>query len=228
MPPMLTVVVLTVLWIIVVVPMIFPGARRRARRRLRRTGPSAVRAVSADDRTRVMPRVIGWRAASRPAIAESHEFDIATNRRPVPVVQEAAMEDRSEMSAGRRAMMARRRRALSALGLGSAAAIGIAVLMGGVVWLVAGAFLFCLAGYLLFLRRQALRDRDRRAARQLRSVSRRPRMHDVPAIERIVAEPSTQVRIDDDDPELQTLDTVDLAGVYGEGAAVAQARRRAG
>ena len=88
-----------------------------------------------------------------------------------------------------------------------------------------------LAGYLLFLRSQAQKDRDRRSLRQQRATERRGRGRDVT----VYAEPAllapeqreSVVRIDDEDIELQNLDTVDLTGLYSEKLAEPAAQRRA-
>ena len=148
--------------------------------------------------------------------------------------------DRTEMSAARRQMMARRRRSLTILGLGLIITLVASFLAGGwLPWTFALLFLAATGGYLLFLRAQALRDRDRRETR-LRRAERLAGDWDATA----EADPQedggvaphtfrppveTVVRIDDDDLELQIMDTVDLTGLYS-GAELADepAQRRAG
>jgi hypothetical protein len=136
--------------------------------------------------------------------------------------------DRSEMSAARTQMMARRRRSLGLLTLGAVVSGPIALLLGGLLWLVAAPFILGLAGYVYFLRSQALRDRDRRATRQIRAAERRGRGHDATAdLDRHDGQPESLVRIDDDDLELHNLDTVDLTGLYNEELGATAAQRRA-
>jgi hypothetical protein len=84
------------------------------------------------------------------------------------------------------------------------------------------------AGYLLFLRNQALRDRARREQRLLRASARRPVSYDVTEeVERFEQLPESVVRIDDDDVELMSMDTIDLTGLYNEEFAPAAGERRA-
>ena len=125
--------------------------------------------------------------------------------------------DRSEMSAARAQMMARRRRSLTILGAGTLILFPTALLMGGITWFLALPFTFGLVGYLWFLRSQALNDRARRQVRQDRAIASRSRGVDVTdeTVEFPLAAPSV-VRIDDDDIELQSMDTIDLTGLYTE------------
>jgi hypothetical protein len=190
--PFMTVVVLTVLWLIVVVPMVL---RRSDERQNRARAPLA-----------------------------------APARRPVPAAQEALMypPDRSELSAARAQMLARRRRSLGILVGGSALFGMLALIMGGVLWLLAAPFLLGVAGYVLFLRNQALRDRVRRENRQLRATSRRTSGYDATEdLSRFEQAPESIVRIDDDDVELMSMDTIDLTGLYNEDLEPAASQRRA-
>lgn len=136
--------------------------------------------------------------------------------------------DRTDLSIGRQQMMARRRRSLAVLGVGSAVTVLLAYFLGGMTWLVSAPFVLGLSGYLLFLRNQAVRERDRRASRQLRSAGRplRSAQHDAtPAGRRFAEPPDSMVRIDDDDIALHALDTVDLTGLYDPRLAAAGQRR---
>jgi membrane protein implicated in regulation of membrane protease activity len=244
--PLMTVVVLTVLWLVVVVPMIVrrgdEAARTRSRSRfrggMRALGrrpmvvdvDSAGRSVAHDDLTYVMPHAEGARRPLFVASAARSDPDLAPAiRRPVPAAEEATMRsaDEPEMSEARLAMMRRRRRSLAVLGVGSVVTVLLALVAGGASWLLAGVFVAGLAGYLYFLRAQAMRDRERRAARQLRAAHR-PR--EVPSAEASspVSTPESVVRIDDEDVELHAMDTVDLTGLYEEGVEYAEEHRRAG
>ncbi|MGI8761413.1 MAG: divisome protein SepX/GlpR [Jatrophihabitantaceae bacterium] len=222
--PMMTVVVLAVLWLIVVVPMV---VRRNDERRRERSVDGFGRAM----------RALGRRTQT----SESHSEIFVTRehqaaapataaRRPVPAAQEALMYpvDRSEMSEARVQMMARRRRSLGLLVAGSVVFGLLALIMGGMMWLLAAPFLVGLAGYFYFLRNQALRDRERRMTRQQRAAVRRPAGYDATSeLGRFEEQPESVVRIDDDDVELHNLDTIDLTGLYNEETAEAAAQRRA-
>ncbi|GAB2455265.1 divisome protein SepX/GlpR [Jatrophihabitans fulvus] len=223
--PAMTVVILVVLWLIVVVPMIF---RRSDEKRRERTVADWGR---------------GMRALGRRADADGRAADVfvprrsepaaplaAPARRPIPAAQEALMypPDRGELSDARVAMMARRRRSLTILAGGSLLFTVLAMLVGGLLWLLAVPFLAGLAGYVLFLRNQALRDRDRRESRQLRATARRATGYDATEdVERFEQAPQSVVRIDDDDIQLHSMDTIDLTGLYNEEAAAAAMQRRA-
>jgi len=222
--PFMTVVVLTVLWLIVVVPMVL---RRSDERRRERSVEGFGRAM----------RALGGRAA---AIDESRaEVYVprqnraklaAPARRPVPAAQEALMypPDRTELSAARTQMLARRRRSLGILAGGSALFGLLALVIGGAMWLLATPFLLGLAGYVWFLRSQALRDRTRRENRQLRATVRRTSGYDATVeVARFEQAPESIVRIDDDDVELMSMDTIDLTGLYNEEFEPAAAQRRA-
>jgi len=228
--PMLTVVVLAVLWLIVVVPMIVRrhddranersvdqfGRSMRAltRRHVAMTRPAASPRVDADAVPAV--RRVGSRSelfvtGTRPAAAAP------SMRRPVPAAEEALMYpvDRSDLSPARQQMMARRRRSLGILGAGSAVSLVLALVVGGPLWVPALLFIAGLGGYLYFLRTQVLRDQERRQARQVRAATRGSAGYDV--TERIEAPASeSAIRIDDDDIALHDHDTVDLTGLYDE------------
>lgn len=179
--PMTLVVGLTVMWLIVVVPMI---VRRPA-------GPGSAR---------------------------------------VPTAEEASVHntDHPELSDARRQMIARRRRSLTILIAGCALSAPLALMRGGVIWPVAIAFVGGLAGYLYFLRGQARRDRERRAARENRAASRRVRGDIEPVrLSRPAPIRGSAVPLDDDDLALQSMDTMDLTGLYDE-TTVVTAQRRAG
>jgi hypothetical protein len=226
--PMMTVIVLAVLWLIVVVPMIFrrhdEGARERSVARFGRSMRALGRRAHAPRENAEV-----YVPSARPAQPQR----TVSTRRPVPAAEEALMYpvDHAEMSEARAAMMARRRRSLGMLGIGTVVLVPTALITGGLMWLIAAPFAFGLAGYLLFLRSQAQHDRDRRDQRQLRASERRVHGRDATAY----AEPAllapeqaeSVVRIDDEDIELQNLDTVDLTGLYSEELAEPAAQRRA-
>lgn len=222
--PMMTVLVLVVLWLIVVVPMVL---RRSDERRNERSVANWGRNM------RALGRRVSADAGPDVFVArQDRDTETATlagpGRRPVPAAQEALMypPDRSELSAARAQMLARRRRSLGILFGGSILFGALALMAGGIFWLLAIPFLIGTTGYLLFLRNQALRDRARRENRQARAVSRRPVGYDVTAEpERFEQLPDTVVRIDDDDIELQSMDTIDLTGLYSEEPVVATQRR---
>ncbi|WP_375480800.1 hypothetical protein [uncultured Jatrophihabitans sp.] len=222
--PFMTVTVLVVLWLIVVVPMVLRRSDERRRER------------SVDGFGRAM-RALGRRAGAPDA--ESAEVFVprltraklaAPGRRPVPAAQEALMypPDRSEMSDARAQMLTRRRRSLGILIAGSIVFALAGLIVGGAMWWLAGLFLLGLVGYLWFLRGQALRNRARRENRQLRAVNRRATGYDATEeVERFEQLPDTVVRIDDDDLELHSMDTIDLTGLYSENMPVEAMQRRA-
>ena len=225
--PMMTVLVLVVLWLIVVVPMVFRRSDERRRER------------SVDGFGRSM-RALGRRSGatdldeSRTEVYAPmrHRARLAApERRPVPAAQEALMypPDRSELSEARVQMLARRRRSLTILAGGSVLFTLLSLVVGGLVWAPALLFIVGFVGYLWFLRGQALRDRDRRENRQLRAMTRRPvsweaTTEDVHEFERRA---DSTVRIDDDDLALQSMDTMDLTGLYDSEMAPAATQRRA-
>jgi hypothetical protein len=217
----MTVFVLAVLWLIVVVPMLLRRGDERRRDR------------SVDGFGRMM-RALGRRpelAESRPDVYVPRERRAATTkaaaaparrlstRRPVPAAQEALMYpvDRSEMSEARVQMMVRRRRSLGILGAGTVLFLLLSFVVGGLMWLPGLGFTLGLVGYLYFLRSQALRDRERRQNRLQRASVRRDSGYDATEeFERFERAPESVVRIDDDDLELQSMDTMDLTGLYVE------------
>jgi hypothetical protein len=222
----MTVFVLAVLWLIVVVPMLLRRGDERRRDR------------SVDGFGKMM-RALG----RRPDVAESrqdvfvpreHRATTATAtkaavaapaRRPVPAAQEALMYpvDRSEMSAARAHMMARRRRSLGILGAGTVLFLLLSFVAGGLMWLPGLGFTLGLVGYVYFLRSQALRDRERRLNRLQRASVRRDVGYDATEeFERFERAPESVVRIDDDDMDLQSMDTMDLTGLYVEEDASAE------
>jgi Flp pilus assembly protein TadB len=211
--PMMTVVVLVVLWLIVVVPMVLRRSDERRRERSVTNFGRAMRALGR--RAGAQPEPPTEVYVHRPARTDR----AAPDRRPVPAAQEALMypPDRSELSEARVQMLARRRRSLGILAGGSVLFGFLALLFGGVLWLLAAPFLAGFAGYLWFLRSQALRDRARRENRQLRAAARRPAGYDATSeVARFEAAPASEVRIDDDDIELMSMDTIDLTGLYTE------------
>jgi hypothetical protein len=222
--PFMTVVVLTVLWLIVVIPMV---VRRNDEKRRERSVDGFGRAMRALGRNAA---TVGESRAEVYVPRQNRAKLAAPERRPVPAAQEALMypPDRSELSAARAHMLARRRRSLGTLVVGSAVFGLAALLMGGAMWLLATPFLLGFTGYVLFLRNQALHDRARRENRQLRAASRRPAGYDATEeVARFDEAPDTVVRIDDDDVELMSMDTIDLTGLYTENLEPAAAQRRA-
>ena len=234
--PAMTVVVLTVLWLIVVVPMI---VRRNDERRRERDIAGFGRAMRALGRRSLAPSPAQPDRAhhdvfvSRAVADDTPAADLAKpDRRPVPVAQEALMYpvDRTEISAARAQMMARRRRSLTVLVGGSAIFTILALLVGGATWLLAAPFVAGLGGYLYFLRSQARKDRARRQTRAQRAARRRPPVAEYDATEdpaRFEAAPTSVVRIDDDDFALQSMDTMDLTGLYEAEQPTEAVQRRA-
>jgi membrane protein implicated in regulation of membrane protease activity len=222
--PFMTVLVLVVLWLIVVVPMV---VRRNDARRRERSIEGFGRAMRALGRRAGTPDEV----RAEVYVPRQHRAQLAAPaRRPVPAAQEALMypPDRSDLSEARAQMLARRRRSLGILVGGSLIFTLAALVMGGVMWLLAAPFLVGFAGYVLFLRNQALRDRARRENRQHRAATRRPASYDATEeIGRFEAAPESVVRIDDDDIELHSMDTIDLTGLYSEEVVAAASQRRA-
>jgi hypothetical protein len=222
--PLMTVVVLTVLWLIVVVPMVVRRSDERRRERSVDGFGKAMRALGRNAATVAQSRAEVY-------VPSQHRTKLAAPaRRPVPAAQEALMypPDRSELSAARAQMLARRRRSLGTLVVGSVVFGMLALIMGGALWLLAAPFLLGLVGYLWFLRSQALRDRARRENRQSRAASRRPAGYDATEeVARFDEVPDAVVRIDDDDVELMSMDTIDLTGLYNEDMEPAAVQRRA-
>jgi Flp pilus assembly protein TadB len=222
--PFMTVVVLAVLWLIVVVPMVLRRSDERRREKSVEGFGRAMRALGRRADTMDEPRTEVY-------VPRQHRAKLAApDRRPVPAAQEALMypPDRSELSAARAQMLARRRRSLGILIGGSLIFTLAALVMGGAMWFLAAPFLVGFLGYTWFLRNQALRDRSRRENRQLRAASRRPAGYDVTEeVARFETAPESVVRIDDDDVELMSMDTIDLTGLYHEDLAPASGQRRA-
>ncbi len=241
--PMMTVVVLAVLWLIVVIPMIFKARDDRAGERSAARFGSAMRALS----TR---RALG--ALARPAPQEDlsgrPDAPVATHaqvfvpggasrvapaRRPVPAAMEAVMyPDRvakADMSDARRQMMVRRRRSLGLLISGTLLGLLWGLASGGTLaWTAGLVFLASLGGYLMFLRNQALRDRERRESRLQRSGLRQSHGYDATQELAHQAGSDTVVRIDDEDIELRGMaDTIDLTGLYVEEEFDERSMRRA-
>ncbi|MCW2529275.1 MAG: hypothetical protein JWM76_4135 [Pseudonocardiales bacterium] len=219
--PMLTVVVLAVLWLIVVVPMIVRRKDERAGERSVARFGSAMRALSSRRSSALAPEEAEFDsedlARSEPAIHVSG----AVNRRPVPASKESLMypPDRNDMSEARRQMMTRRRRSLTGLGGAGVLFLLVALVTGSMlVWVLELLVLASLSGYVLFLRSQARRDRERRASRlQRATTSRAVDGYDATAeAPRLVRRLDSAVRIDEDDVDLDHLDTVDLTGLYSE------------
>src|SRR3954453_14606380 len=222
--PFMTVVVLAVLWLIVVVPMVLRRSDERRREKSVEGFGRAMRALGRRADTMDEPRAEVY-------VPRQHRAKLAApDRRPVPAAQEALMypPDRSELSAARAQMLARRGRSLGTLIGGSLIFTLAALVMGGAMWFLAAPFLVGFLGYTWFLRNQALRDRSRRENRQLRAASRRPAGYDVTEeVARFETAPESVVRIDDDDVELMSMDTIDLPGLYSEELAPAASQRRA-
>jgi hypothetical protein len=239
--PMMTVLVLAVLWLIVVVPMI---VRRHDERADERSVDQFGRSMRALTRRHV---AMSRPAASRPAVdatspsvrrlpGSQAELFIPgprpgalapSRRRPVPAAEETLMHpvDRSDLSPARAQMMARRRRSLAILCLGTVVSLVLALVVGGPMWVPALLFLSGFGGYVYFLRSQVRHDRQRREARQVRAAAREPAGYEVTELSERYADESA-VRIDDDDPALHDHDTVDLTGLYEEDGFVGEAAQR--
>ena len=205
--------------------------------------PRGVDGAASDDADWVTPRSAPVEAQVFVPGRPSANHVPSAARRPVPAAREALMYpvDRTEMSAARRQMMARRRRSLTILGLGTVITLLASFIAGGwLPWSFALIFLAGTGGYLLFLRSQALRDRDRREARLRRAERFAATDWEATADEDADSDEGvaphsfrkpveTVVRIDDDDLELQIMDTMDLTGLYsGDELAEEPVQRRAG
>ncbi len=222
--PFMTVLILVVLWLIVVVPMVLRRSDELKRERSVSNFGRAMRALGRRAPAPAVPNAEVYVHRPEPATLA------APDRRPVPAAQEALMypPDRSELSVARTQMLTRRRRSLGILAGGSALFGMLALIIGGTMWLLATPFIVGLVGYLWFLRSQALRDRARRENRQSRAAARRPAGYDVTEeVGRFDEAPESIVRIDDDDLELMSMDTIDLTGLYNEDLAPAGTERRA-
>ncbi len=237
--PMMTVVVLAVLWLIVVVPMLVKRKDDRAGERSAARFGSAMRALSSRRSLVTLTRSVAPAdLEDEPARVDTHAQIFVpgrptADRRPVPAAMEATMySDRiakEDMSDARRQMMARRRRSLTLLTAGTVIGLLWGIAAGGALaWTVGVVFLLSLGGYLTFLRNQALRDRDRRASRQQRYGSRLEQGYDATELFTVQTESTTVVRIDDEDVELRGMaDTIDLTGLYVEEEFDERAMRRA-
>ena len=227
--PMMTVVILVVLWLIVVVPMVL---RRSDERRRERSVDGFGKAMRALGRRPAVERASLGVTEPEVYVPIQHRTRVpAAARRPVPAAQEALMypPDRADLSEARVQMLRRRRRSLGIL-IGGTVLFGLmALVIGGAMWLLATPFIVGLVGYLWFLRSQALRDRSRRENRQLRAESRRAPGWDVTTEDHAEFErrADSVVRIDDDDIELMSMDTMDLTGIYDAETEPAAVQRRA-
>jgi hypothetical protein len=251
--PMMTVMVLAVLWLIVVIPMFVKRNDDRAGERSVARFGTAMRALStrrslgalagpAPANDHDAPAGHDVRAASGRSATRSQVFIPGgpvrpqvplAGRRPVPAAMEAAMyPDRigkADMSEARRQMMARRRRSLTLLTAGTILFLLWSITAGGAfAWTMGLLFVLSLAGYLFFLRNQAQHDRSRRSQRQQRTSVGQPRGYN--ATEQLAhsAESDAVVRIDDEDVELRGMaDTIDLTGLYVEEQFDERSMRRA-
>jgi hypothetical protein len=233
--PMMTVVVLAVLWLIVVVPMILRRSDERAGQRAILRFGGAMRALSTrcslSSIARPAPDPDAAHGYDRPDLRTSRpqifvpggaRRTTPASRPPVPAAVEAVMYsdrlDRADMSDARRRMMTRRRRSLTLLTLGCVIALGWALAAGPMLaWIASAVFGVILVGYLSFLRSQARRARERRAVRQQRHMQASRLGYDATAQVSYDAEAETVVRIDDDDVALHGIaSTVDLTGLYVE------------
>jgi len=152
--------------------------------------------------------------------------------KPVPAAKEAFMYpvERNEMSEARRQMLARRRRSLTALVGGTLLSIVLVAMgVGGILMdVVLVLFGLGLGGYLWFLRSQAQRDAARRASRLARAgATRRAASHEAFEPAYLARYDETIVALDDDDPQFDHLDTIDLTGLYREAPDHLQERRSA-
>jgi len=242
--PMMTVVVLAVLWLIVVVPMLVKRSDDRAGERSAARFRGAMRALASTRRSLgalARPAATGddtgsfGRTADRQkeAIPDGAERPAPASRRPVPAAMEAVMySDRvakADMSHARRKMMSRRRRSLILLVTGSSIGLFWGAAVGTMLaWTVGIVFVAALGGYVFFLRGQALRDQHRREGRLARSGIGQDRSYEVSEQLQYQADVDTVVRIDDDDPALHGIaDTVDLTGLYQDDGIDDRPMRRA-
>lgn len=236
--PMMTVVVLAVLWLIVVIPMLVKRKDERAGQRSAARFGTAMRALSSKRGLAGLTRSVAPDDYETTERVDSHAQTFvpgrAAARRPVPAAAEASLYPerigKADMSEARRQMMARRRRSLTLLIAGTVIGLLWGVAAGGMLaWTVGLGFMLGLGGYLAFLRNQALRDRDRRANRQRRHLVAIDEGYDATEEVSIRSyESATVVRIDDEDVELRGMaDTIDLTGLYAEEEYDERAMRRA-
>ena len=223
--PFMTVVVLAVLWLIVVVPMVLRRSDERRRERSVEGFGRAMRALGRragtveDGRCRGVRPAPGSRSARgarppsrarRPGGADVPARPIRTvrgpradARAPAPLAGHpdrrlADLRDR-RADHGRRDVAARRRRSSSA----SPATCGS-----------------CAA-------RRCATARGASTASSARPPAARPATTPPRTSSRFEQLPDTVVRIDDDDIELHSMDTIDLTGLYTEEVAAGATQRRA-
>ncbi|CAN5563665.1 hypothetical protein BH10ACT8_BH10ACT8_04350 [soil metagenome] len=244
--PMMTVVVLAVLWLIVVIPMVIQRLDDRAGERSAARFSGAMKALATRRSLGALARPMARDAdapGARPAARTGTRPQLfvpgapasvsAAARRPVPAAMEAVMyPDRvakEDLSDARRQMMARRRRSLTLLIVGTIVGLLWGVAAGGALaWTAGIVFAASLSGYLYFLRSQALRDRERRSARMTRSGLGVSDSYDMTEEIPAYVDAETVVRIDDDDVALYGVaDTVELNGLYQEEEFDERAMRRA-
>lgn len=230
--PMMTVLVLAVLWAIVVVPMLLKYWGERASERSVAHWRGAMRAAASRKSLGNLARpaplddfaATSVTAKSRPSRPQvfvpggAARLAPAT-RRPVPAAMEAVMYPdqvgRADMSEARRQMMARRRRTLLTLAVGAVVGLLWGLSSGGsMAWIISLTSVGGLGSYMWFLRTQAIRDRERRESRLRRHGVDFSAGYEVTA-EAEYYEYSSEVRIDDEDVRLVGIaDTIDLTGVY--------------
>lgn len=248
LPPMMTVLVLAVLWLIVVVPMVIQRLDERAgERSIARFGGAMRALASRSSSLAALGRPVARDDASQDharknlrSVTNSQVFvpggsttSPVAARRPVPAAMEAIMHperlEKADLSEARRQMMARRRRSLTLLIAGTILGLGWTVVAGGTLALaVAVIFTLSLAGYFYFLRSQALRDRERREHRRSRNGSALGNSYDMTEEIPAYNDLNSVVRIDDDDVALYGIaETVDLTGLYVEEEFDERAMRRA-
>src|SRR5579875_630478 len=149
--PMMTVVVLAVLWLIVVIPMLVKRKDDRAGERSAARFGSAMRALSSRRSLVMLTRTVSPELDDEPAPINTHAQIFVpgrptADRRPVPAAMEATMYpdrfEKADLSEARRQMMARRRRSLTLLTLGTVIGLLWGVAAGGAMaWTVAVLFL---------------------------------------------------------------------------------------
>jgi len=240
--PMMTVLVLAVLWLIVVIPMLVKRSDDRAGERSAARFGAAMRSLSNRRSLAMLARPApqaDLETEGRPADTHAQVFvpgramRTTADRRPVPAALEATLYPdqiaHADLSEARRQMLARRRRSLTLLAAGTVIGLLWLVAAGGLLaTLMSLVFVASLAGYLLFLRNQAIRDRDRRQSRLQRSGLRPDLGYEATEQFEVQPEPNSVVRIDDEDVELRGMaDTIDLTGLYVQEEYDERAMRRA-
>ena len=243
--PMMTVVVLAVLWLIVVIPMLVKRKDDRAGERSAARFGSAMRALST---SRSLSR---WRARSPPVDLDERTAPPVSTTTPKSSFPGRCAGDRrapsgtgrhggqhvprphrkADLSEARRQMMAPPAPVADAADGRHGARPALGHRRRWRCWPGRSALVFTasLGGYLLFLRNQALRDRDRRESRQQRSgAAARPWATTPPSRPALQTGVDDVVRIDDEDVELRGMaDTIDLTGLYVEEEFDERAMRRA-